>query len=172
MTTLRFPREVGWGNAMRWLLTGDEFDAAEAHRIGFVQEVTAPGEQLARALAIADTIAAQAPLGVYATLASSRLEITAGEEEAARRLLPDLATAQEQGLPDIDCGTWSSFAFPKGTPEAIARRLAEATNKALGSAFVRERLEAVLFRLGAGDRIAVSCRRPDSKGMAVFSGDR
>ena len=26
--TLRFPREVGWGNAMRWLLTGDEFDAA------------------------------------------------------------------------------------------------------------------------------------------------
>jgi 1,4-dihydroxy-2-naphthoyl-CoA synthase len=29
--TLRLPREVGWGNAMRWLLTGDEFDAAEAH---------------------------------------------------------------------------------------------------------------------------------------------
>src|SRR5678816_4046750 len=39
--TLRFPREVGWGNAMRWLLTGDEFDAAEAHRIGLVQEITA-----------------------------------------------------------------------------------------------------------------------------------
>jgi enoyl-CoA hydratase len=35
--TLRFPREVGWANAMRWLLTGDEFDAAEAHRIGLVQ---------------------------------------------------------------------------------------------------------------------------------------
>jgi enoyl-CoA hydratase/carnithine racemase len=30
--TLRFPRETGWGNAMRWLLTGDEFDATEAHR--------------------------------------------------------------------------------------------------------------------------------------------
>ena len=44
--TLRFPREVGWGNAMRWLLTGDEFDAAEALRIGLVQEVVAPGEQL------------------------------------------------------------------------------------------------------------------------------
>ena len=29
-----FPREAGWGNAMRWLLTGDEFDATEAHRIG------------------------------------------------------------------------------------------------------------------------------------------
>jgi tripartite-type tricarboxylate transporter receptor subunit TctC len=58
-------------------------------------------------------------------------------------VLPDLATAQEQGLPDIDCGTWSSFAFPKGTPEAIARRLADATNKAIESRTVRERLEAV-----------------------------
>ena len=28
--TLRLPRAVGWGNAMRWLLTGDTFDAAEA----------------------------------------------------------------------------------------------------------------------------------------------
>src|SRR3984885_13624400 len=39
--TLRLPREAGWGNAMRWLLTGDEFDAAEAHRIGLVQQVAA-----------------------------------------------------------------------------------------------------------------------------------
>ena len=58
-------------------------------------------------------------------------------------VLPELATAQEQGLGDIDCGTWSSFAFPKGTPEAIVRRLAEATNKAIELAVVRERLETV-----------------------------
>jgi tripartite-type tricarboxylate transporter receptor subunit TctC len=58
-------------------------------------------------------------------------------------VLPQLATAEEQGLADIDCGTWSSFAFPKGTPEPIVRRLAEATNKAIESAMVRERLEAV-----------------------------
>ena len=32
--TLRFPEAAGWGNAMRWLLTGDEFDAKEALRIG------------------------------------------------------------------------------------------------------------------------------------------
>ena len=32
--TIRLPREAGWGNAMRWLLTGDEYDATEAHRIG------------------------------------------------------------------------------------------------------------------------------------------
>jgi enoyl-CoA hydratase len=88
--TIRFPREVGWGNAMRYLLTGDEFDAAEALRMGLVQEVVAPGQQVERATELAQTIAAQAPLGVRATLASARLAFTVGEEEAARRLMPDL----------------------------------------------------------------------------------
>lgn len=88
--TLRFPRECGWANAMRWLLTGDEFDAAEALRIGLVQEVVAPGAQLDRALALAEVIAAQAPLGVYATLASSRAALPAAEAAAAARLMPDL----------------------------------------------------------------------------------
>jgi len=88
--TLRFPREMGWGNAMRWLLTGDEFDAAEALRIGLVQEVVTPGAELARATALAEVIAAQAPLGVYATLASSRAAIPGAERDAARRLMPDL----------------------------------------------------------------------------------
>ena len=88
--TLRFPREVGWGNAMRWLLTGDEFEAREALRIGLVQEVVAAGKQLERATELADLIAAQAPLGVYATLASSRAAIPGSEGEAARRLMVDL----------------------------------------------------------------------------------
>ena len=88
--TLRFPREVGWANAMRWLLTGDEFDANEALRIGLVQEVVPHGTQLDRALALAEVIAAQAPLGVYATLASSRAAIPTAELEAGKRLMPDL----------------------------------------------------------------------------------
>lgn len=88
--TIRLPREVGWANAMRWLLTADEFDAAEAHRIGFVQEVALPGQQLARAMAIAQTVAAQAPLGVYATLVSARAALAESEAAAAARLLPDL----------------------------------------------------------------------------------
>jgi enoyl-CoA hydratase/carnithine racemase len=88
--TLRFPREVGWGNAMRWLLTGDEFGAAEALRIGLVQEVAPHGEELPLASALADVIAAQAPLGVYATLASSRAALPESEAAAGARLLPDL----------------------------------------------------------------------------------
>src|SRR5262245_50259949 len=86
----RFPREVGWGNAMRWLLTGDELDAGEALRIGLVQEVV-DGDPLPRATALAEVIAAQAPLGVYATLAASRHALPASEATAAGRLLSDLA---------------------------------------------------------------------------------
>src|SRR6201996_2405339 len=88
--TLRLPREAGWGNAMRWLLTGDEFDAPEAHRIGLVQEVADDAAAgLASARAIADTIADRAaPLGVRATLASAHLARTAGEAAAVERLRP------------------------------------------------------------------------------------
>src|SRR6187200_2328412 len=66
--TTRLPRDAGWGNAMRWLLTGDEFDAAEALRIGLVQEVVEPGQQRDRAIELAERIATRsAPLAVRTT---------------------------------------------------------------------------------------------------------
>lgn len=88
--TIRFPRAVGWGNAMRWILTGDEFDATEAHRMGLVQEVVPDGEQLTRARELADRIAAQAPLAVQAALANARLAVREGDAAAEARLQPEL----------------------------------------------------------------------------------
>lgn len=90
--TIRFPRLTGWGNAMRWILTGDEFDAAEAHRVGLVQEVAAdPAAAVARAKAIAKTIAeSAAPLGVRTALASAHLAREQGDEAAIARLQPDM----------------------------------------------------------------------------------
>ncbi|WNG59982.1 crotonase/enoyl-CoA hydratase family protein [Archangium gephyra] len=88
--TLRFPQVAGWGNAMRWLLTGDEFDAKEAYRIGLVQEVVEHGRQRERALTLAETVAKQAPLGVRATLASARQTQAEGPDAARRALLPKL----------------------------------------------------------------------------------
>lgn len=76
--TMRFVERAGWGNAQRYLLTGDEFGAAEAFRLGFVQEVVPAGRQFDRALAIARTIAEQAPLAVRASLASSRRYLEKG----------------------------------------------------------------------------------------------
>ncbi|MFE5790406.1 crotonase/enoyl-CoA hydratase family protein [Rhodococcus erythropolis] len=91
--TVRFTREAGWGNAMRWMLTGDEFDAEEAHRIGIVQEVTEDGVQaLARARAIAQSIAEKsAPLGVKTTLASAHRARTFGDEAAFKQIVPDIS---------------------------------------------------------------------------------
>ena len=74
--TVRFPQAVGWGTAMRWMLTGDTFDAAEAHRMGLVQELVAPEQVRDRALELAKTIARMAPLAVQATLANARRALT------------------------------------------------------------------------------------------------
>jgi len=89
--TIRFPRAAGWGNAMRWILTGDMFDAAEAHRIGIVQEVVPDGTQFDRALELAQRIAAQAPLAVQATLANARTAVRDGHAAAEAELQPTLA---------------------------------------------------------------------------------
>lgn len=85
--TVRMVQRCGYGNAMRYLLTGDLFTATEAHRIGLIQEITS-GDPLDVALAIAETIAKQAPLAVQATIESSRQLYEEGQAAALRDLLP------------------------------------------------------------------------------------
>ncbi|OZC73941.1 enoyl-CoA hydratase [Rhodococcus sp. 06-462-5] len=68
--TSRFPQQAGWGNAMRWMLTGAEFGADEALRIGLVQDLAtdfAAGRDLAGSIAY-EIANKAAPLGVRATL--------------------------------------------------------------------------------------------------------
>jgi enoyl-CoA hydratase/carnithine racemase len=84
--TIRMVERAGWGNAQRYLLTGDEFGAAEALRLGLVQEVVPAGMQKTRALEIARTICAQAPLAVRASLRSSRISLEHGPGTAIREL--------------------------------------------------------------------------------------
>lgn len=115
--TIRFPRAAGWGNAMRWILTGDTFDAAEAYRIGLVQELTEPGQQLDRALAIAERIAAQAPLAVQATLANARTAVRDGDAAAEAGLTPALTALA--GSEDAAIGM-RAFAT-RSTPEFVGR---------------------------------------------------
>jgi enoyl-CoA hydratase/carnithine racemase len=76
--TIRFVERGGWGNAMYHLLTSDEFGAEEARRIGLVQEIVPRGAELARALELAEQIAAMAPRAVQATKASSRRYLDEG----------------------------------------------------------------------------------------------
>ncbi|MEU8824644.1 crotonase/enoyl-CoA hydratase family protein [Streptomyces sp. NPDC048636] len=88
--TVRLPQRAGWGDAMRYLLTGDTFDAREARRMGIVQDVVPPGEQLGRAMALAHRIAAQAPLAVQATLADARRALSGPVAESAASLRDDV----------------------------------------------------------------------------------
>jgi len=57
--------------------------------------------------------------------------------------LPDLPTAQEQGLTDFDAYVWNAFFFPKATPEAAVRRLHHAISETLDTSSVRDRLAAL-----------------------------
>ncbi len=96
--TFRAPARLGWGNAMRFLLTAEEFGAAEALRIGLVQEVVPAGRHVERARAIAQLIARQAPLGVAGTLASARLAAAEGPAAAVdhlRSLLPGILASED-----------------------------------------------------------------------------
>jgi enoyl-CoA hydratase len=89
---------AGWGNAMRYLLTGDEFDAQTALRLGFVQEVVEPGRAFDRALELAQLIARQAPLAVAATLDNARIAQREGPAAAASRF----GTTQSRLLASAD----------------------------------------------------------------------
>ncbi len=87
--TLRFAQVAGWGHAMRWMLTGERFDAAEALRMGLVHDVAEPGEHLERAKAIATSIASQAPLAVQATRRSAQIALEQGADAAQATLMAE-----------------------------------------------------------------------------------
>jgi len=66
--------------------------------------------------------------------------------------LEKIPTADEQGLKGLDCGSWGSFSFPKGTPDAIVRRLAQASNEAVESQMVRDRFKQIGVVVPAKER--------------------
>ena len=70
------PRFLGYGQAMRMLLLGEPVSAAEALRLGLVEEVTAAGEAQTRAKEICQKIAALKPLAVQATKAAARAALS------------------------------------------------------------------------------------------------
>ena len=78
----RYVSRAGWGNAMYHLMLCDEFSAAEAYRIGLVQEVVPVGRQVERAMEVARAINANAPLGVQVTKEAGRAYTDAGEAAA------------------------------------------------------------------------------------------
>ncbi len=56
-------------------------------------------------------------------------------------LLPDIATASEQGLKDFEAPFWSAFFVPKGTPADVIKKLQEATVKLIETPGLGDRLK-------------------------------
>jgi enoyl-CoA hydratase len=66
--TQRMPRLVGRGRALKLILSGDIIDAAEAYRIGLVDEVVPVAQVIERAESVLKKITANAPLSVKYSL--------------------------------------------------------------------------------------------------------
>lgn len=113
----RLPRLVGKGAALKLLLTGEMISAAEALRIGLVDEVVPAAELMARSRALAAAIAAVAPIAVRQCLAAVRVGCD----------LPlDEAVAHEAALFGICCGTADKA---EGTRAFLEKRAAVWENR-------------------------------------------
>jgi enoyl-CoA hydratase/carnithine racemase len=106
----RYLTRTGWGNAMYHLFLCDEFDAQEALRIGFVQEVHPYGKHRERAMEIAQRICKCAPLGLRATKAAALVYLQQGERAAV------------EAIPSIGKAVFGTEDFKEGLQSFIERR--------------------------------------------------
>jgi tripartite-type tricarboxylate transporter receptor subunit TctC len=67
-------------------------------------------------------------------------------------VLPQVPTAQEQGLQGFEANNWIGLFFPRKTPEPIVRQLHDATIKAMNVPALRVRLETIGTDLVTPDR--------------------
>ncbi len=95
--TVKLMHQIGYVHAMDLLLTARLIDAQAAQRINLVNEVVAGPEVLPRALAIAETIAANSPSAVQAVRRqiSETIAEHALSREALEQLLGDEVRASE-----------------------------------------------------------------------------
>jgi tripartite-type tricarboxylate transporter receptor subunit TctC len=66
--------------------------------------------------------------------------------------LEQLPTADEFGFKGVDCGSWGAFVFPKGTPEPIVRRMAQAAAQTVESPQIQQRLIDIGVTVPAAER--------------------
>jgi tripartite-type tricarboxylate transporter receptor subunit TctC len=68
------------------------------------------------------------------------------------QVLPELASAHEQGLADFSAWTWFAVFLPRGVPDPIAAKMHEAALAAIGQPFVQARLKQIGADVVAPDR--------------------
>ena len=95
---MHLPRIVGPRRALQLILTGEPIDSATALEWGLVNQVAPSGQELAAALALASTIAANAPTAVRVSKETILATMTATDADASR--LNESAFAAVQRSPD------------------------------------------------------------------------
>src|SRR5712671_4697252 len=66
--------------------------------------------------------------------------------------LPELASAQEQGLAGFDAGAWNGWFLPKGTPDAIVQKLNDALVGSMNLPSVQTKLQDIGVMVVAPER--------------------
>jgi len=78
---IRLPSRVGYGKAMEMAITGDPISAEDGATFGLISKLAEPGKALDVAIALAERIAKNAPLGVAASKQMIRSSVGAGEDD-------------------------------------------------------------------------------------------
>ena len=68
------------------------------------------------------------------------------------KIIPDLPTTGEQGLPGVEASVWNAFFLPPGTPRPIVDKLNKAMSDTLDDPAVRGRLEDLGLEIAAPER--------------------
>jgi len=108
----RFLTRAGWGDAMYHLFLCDEFTSERAYKIGLVQEVVPAGQQIERAMEVAETIAKNAPIGIQVT------------KKAALKFIENGERAAVDYIPKIKDRVFNSEDFKEGIQSFVERRAA------------------------------------------------
>ncbi len=111
------PRLVGVARANELLLTGRLVDGAEAAALGILNRAVPAAQVLPDAMALANTIAGNAPLAVRATKAAIRRGLALTVREAAR----EEADAQAETIVTADCAEGIAALLAKRPPVFTGR---------------------------------------------------
>ncbi len=84
-------------------------------------------------------------LAVKPHVDAGRVKLLAVTSEKRSPLLPNLATFEEAGFPDLTITTWAALLAPAGTPDALVQKLNAELTRALRSDEVRDRFRAMDF---------------------------
>ena len=81
--------------------------------------------------------------GVISLIESGQIKAMAVLSGSRTASLPNVPTAQEQGLAGFEAANWAAFFMPKGTPAPIVEKLQAASAAAIGSDAVQKRMKEI-----------------------------